>query len=274
LLVLSYEGQKPPGPEAHRFMDAWVRGGGALLYVGDDSDQYNDIPAWWNDEGATKRAPQQELFERLGLLHNAWNHPVKSGAGWVRVIEEKPRKLAQYPDGDRQLFNGVSQLVAVQGRTLAPQDYLRIQRGPYIAAGVLDETSSSAPLLFSGRYVDLFDPELPVRESLHLMPGQRAFLYDLGWLTHAPATPVLVAASAQTRSEQAIERGFSFEARGPAGVTARARLYLPQGMGRVSAMPETACKEVWDPLTRTLLLEFTHTGAWVKFEISMPESIS
>lgn len=274
LLVLTYEGQKPPESEAHRFIDAWVRGGGALLYVGDDTDQYNDVPAWWNAQGEKKLTPQQELFERLGLLRNAWNHPVKVGAGWVRVIEEKPRKLAQYPDGDRQLFNGVSQLVAAQGKALAPQDYLRIQRGPYIAATVLDETNSSAPLIFSGRFVDLFDAALPIREGIHLMPGQRALLYDLAWLTRSPATPTLVAVSAQTRHEQASERGFSFEARGPAGVEARARVYLPQGAGKVTVAPEMPMQQAWDALTRTLLIEFVHTGAWVKFEIPAPESIS
>ncbi|MHB1767751.1 MAG: hypothetical protein ACYCUV_07850, partial [Phycisphaerae bacterium] len=48
VLVLTYEGQKPPTPTFHDALAAWVKRGGALVVIDDDNDPYNAVREWWN----------------------------------------------------------------------------------------------------------------------------------------------------------------------------------------------------------------------------------
>ena len=47
-LLLSYEGQKPPKPEFHDTLAAWVKAGGALIVIDDDRDPFHKVREWWN----------------------------------------------------------------------------------------------------------------------------------------------------------------------------------------------------------------------------------
>ena len=67
LLLLTYEGQKPPTPAFHEVLAEWVKGGGALVVVDDDTDPYLAVRAWWNTAPYSYRTPREHLFERLGL---------------------------------------------------------------------------------------------------------------------------------------------------------------------------------------------------------------
>src|SRR4029077_12893378 len=67
LLLLTYEGQKPPKPEFHAALAKWVRDGGALVVVDDDSDPYNTLREWWNTAPRAYKSPRHHLFEALGL---------------------------------------------------------------------------------------------------------------------------------------------------------------------------------------------------------------
>ncbi len=49
VLLLTYEGMKPMTPEVHSALAGWVKAGGILIFMGDDSDPYNGVKAWWND---------------------------------------------------------------------------------------------------------------------------------------------------------------------------------------------------------------------------------
>ena len=66
LLLLTYEGQKPPTPEFHSAL--WPNGcatGGALVVVDDDGDPYNAVREWWNTAPHSFATPRQHLFEAL-----------------------------------------------------------------------------------------------------------------------------------------------------------------------------------------------------------------
>ena len=58
-------------------------------------------------------------------------------------------------------------------------NYLLLRRGPYVIASGLDESIEGEPKVLRGRLVNLFDPELRVRDSVTLAPGARCFLLDL-----------------------------------------------------------------------------------------------
>ncbi|MCU1259008.1 MAG: hypothetical protein JWO80_1893 [Bryobacterales bacterium] len=61
LLMLTYEGQKPPKPEFHDALARWVRDGGALVVIDDDRDSYNAAREWWNSSPLSY-APQDSTF--------------------------------------------------------------------------------------------------------------------------------------------------------------------------------------------------------------------
>ena len=51
VLLVTYEGQKPPSAEIHTALAAWVKRGNVLLLFG-TGDAYNSVREWWNqDEG-------------------------------------------------------------------------------------------------------------------------------------------------------------------------------------------------------------------------------
>jgi hypothetical protein len=71
LLLLTYEGQKPPTPAFHEALAKWVREGGALVVIDDDTDAYNAVREWWNTAPLAFKTPRQHLFEKLGLDKDA-----------------------------------------------------------------------------------------------------------------------------------------------------------------------------------------------------------
>jgi hypothetical protein len=67
VMLLTYEGQKPPSAKINDAIAAWVRAGGALVVIDDDKDPYNRVREWWNQDGRSSGTPRQHLFQQLGL---------------------------------------------------------------------------------------------------------------------------------------------------------------------------------------------------------------
>lgn len=267
LLLLTYEGQKPLRPEYHEALDAWVRGGGCLLYVGDGDDPYHRVRAWWNEDGTNGAKAYDDLFERLGIGVTARNEPVQVGEGWVRVFSERPRRLQQYDYGANKIRELCKELLAKAGVEWAEQHYFDIRRGPFVIVSVLDESVSDAPVTLRGQFVDLFDPHLPCLTERTLAPNERTLLYDLEWARARGIDAKVVAAAARIRGERRAEDSFHFRARGPAGTTARARVLLPGKPASVTASPETPFEQAWDAASGTLLLTFANRAEEIAFDV-------
>ena len=99
VLVLSYEFIKPEYPDIHNALAQWVQDGGALIYVGDDSDPYHGIRSWWNNDrkdepfGSKYNSPREHLFERLGLKGKrkaSIRQEKASCAGWISIRLNSP----------------------------------------------------------------------------------------------------------------------------------------------------------------------------------------
>ncbi len=182
VLLLSYHGQKPLSPDVHAPLADWVKRGGALVVVDDDSDPYNRVREWWNSDGRTYATPREHLFEQLGLtgktdLTNG--KLVKVGKGSVLWLRESPAKLAESAEGDVRLIATVKQVAAAAKLKWRESNYLLLRRGPYIVAAGLDESVPGAPKELIGRFVNLFDPQLQVRNAVTVSPATRSFLLDL-----------------------------------------------------------------------------------------------
>ncbi len=83
VLVMTYEGMKPRDPNTSQAIADWVMAGGALVFIDDDGDPYNQVKSWWNQPGPdSHRTPREALFAAMGL-----NHDAKSGLSpWAREL--------------------------------------------------------------------------------------------------------------------------------------------------------------------------------------------
>jgi hypothetical protein len=256
VVLLTYEHQKPLEPDYHEALAHWVREGGCLICVGDGSDPYHRVREWWNDQGKTEATAYDDLFDRLSVTADANNEPQRVGKGHVRVLLRRPSDLQQSPEGAATVRALVAEMLRLRGHELDMQNYLLVQRGPFVVASVLDESTSDAALTLEGPFVDLFDPTLPVLPRRRLGVGERALLYDLHWARSDGAAAKVVAAGTRVRHERLEGDRFSFIARGPRGTTANARLILPAPPVAVSLTPSAGLSHEWDNASRTLWLSF------------------
>jgi hypothetical protein len=209
LLLLTYEGQKPPTPEFHTALAQWVRDGGSLVVVDDDSDPYNHVRDWW------KSTPREHLFQTLGLATGATGiHKV--GRGVVLREALSPAALTQKADGADTLRAAVRQAAAAVKLPWKEGNSLVLRRGPYVIAGGLDESTADAkPYVLHGRYINLFSPDLAVVENVEVTPGARLLLLDVN-----RTSARVVAAACRVRDEQTEGKTLRFLADGIADTNA------------------------------------------------------
>lgn len=267
LLLLSYEGQKPLSPEYHEHLEAWVRRGGLLLYVGDNSDPYHGVRAWWNQQGTQDAMAHDDLFDRLEINRDAYKAPQSVGDGYMRVLAESPSRLQQYPYGADKVRELVAELLAVKGIPFQTQHYLGVRRGPYVAASVLDESVSEEPVVLEGSYIDLFDPMLGWAEQYVLAPNERVLLYDLNRAREGGLRAGVVAAAARIRNQQHGDGSLHFTLRGPDKTTGRARVALPGPPLDIRMTPDTPFEQQWHPESGTLWLSFPNVASEIQVAI-------
>lgn len=225
VILMSYHGMKPLGPEVHAPLADWVKRGGTLLFFDDDSDPYNAVREWWNSDGHHYATPREQLFELLGLSAKTADPAqlaVEShvGKGLVRWVRANPASYAADAHGDGAVLRTVQEAYRQPrgDRGWRETNYLLLRRGQYVIAAGLDESLSAAPKKLQGRFVDLFDPELKVREEIVLAPGSRWFLLDLD---HAPAkTPTVLASACKALPGAAENRSATWTVEGVADTPA------------------------------------------------------
>jgi hypothetical protein len=153
MLLLTYEGQKPPAPEFHTALANWVREGVAPVVVDDDRDPYNSVREWWNTAPYAYRTPRQHLSEALGLGKDAVGvHRV--GKGVVIRAAVSPAALTYRADGAdviRKLARQAAEAVKLEWHESAA---IVLRRGPYVIAAGLDESvPDAAPTVLHGRFI-------------------------------------------------------------------------------------------------------------------------
>ena len=238
-LVLSYEGQKPPAEAFHADLAARVRAGGALAVIDDDRDPYHRVREWWNqDEHAGDAAfatPRHHLFDLLGLERDA-EGTFGVGAGAVTYAAASPDRLAKSKDGGDRVRGWARAAAEATGGSLEESPAFVLRRGPYVVAAALGDPGAGGPggpggpahvpnaerdpdppnaaVHLEGRFVPLFDPALPVVESVNLAPGGRAVLVDLDRVLKDEG---VVAAACRVRNEVISGDAVAFDADGVGG---------------------------------------------------------
>lgn len=260
VLFLTYEGMKPPRPELHDALAKWVRAGGVLVYIEDDSDPYNAVTDWWNTSPMSYTSPRLHLFEKLGI-HDCGTHSV--GRGRAIYSFASPADLTRKPAGADTIAGLAKEACELARLQWKETGYLLLHRGPYVIAAGLDETDGLPEKTIEGEFIDLFSPTLEVRRSVKLSPGSRVLLMDLAKIDRKQPR-VLASASKVLAVEQSAGK-LRFHSEGPEGVTCATRIALPSEPKSVTVDGQPA-ETNWDAGTRTVLLTYANSpqGRWVE----------
>ncbi|MEI9976984.1 MAG: hypothetical protein WDO73_35990 [Ignavibacteriota bacterium] len=254
LLLLTYEGQKPPTLEFHKALAQWVRDGGALVAMDDDTDPYSAVREWWNTTPLAYRTPRQHLFEQLGMARDAVGlHRV--GRGVVVSERVSPAALSYRADGGTTVRVAAQRAAAAIGLEWREADALVLRRGPYVIAAGLDESVPEATgYSLHGQFIDLFDANLPVLHDVQIAAGKRFLLYDLD--AAGKSAPHLVAAACRVRNERLSGASLTFQTDGVAGSEAVVRCTLKSAPVQVSIDGKPVGDTLYDAASHTLLLRF------------------
>jgi hypothetical protein len=264
ILLLTYDGQKPPSPAFHTALATWVRSGGALIVVDDDKDPYNQATDWWNSGGLHFANPRQQLFQMLDIAPDAAGlHPV--GKGFVLYEPQSPSALTYNRAGSAQLLTLLHTAAGAIHLPLQETHPLVLRRGPYVIAAGLDadpmdvSSSTEPPVVVTGDLINLFDPDLAESDHVIIKPGTRALLLDVNSLNSS--TPRLVAASAKISHEQVSADSLTFQAEGIDQTQAVARILLKKAVRQVTLNGKPLDSSQYQRNGRTLLLHFQNTAA-------------
>jgi hypothetical protein len=210
------------------------------VVVDDDSDPYNRVREWWNSDGRGYATPREHLFEQLGfggknpLVEGGF---VKVGDGGVLWLRENPANLAANADGDERLTRAVKQAAARSGLKWRETNHLLLQRGPYVIAAGLDESVAGEAKALRGRFINLFDSELRVRDDVKLTPGSRFFLLDLKSVTGNK--PRVLASACKALPGKQSPDGMELTVEGVGNTPAIALLHSPKPPREITLAGQT-----------------------------------
>ena len=259
VLLLTYEGQKPPAPKFHLALAQRVKSGGPLIVVDDDKDSYNSVTDWWNSGGDHFATPREHLFQTLGLAANATgSHPV--GEGFVLYARQSPTALAYSASGGEVLAKLLQTAARGINLQLKETHCLILRRGPYVIAAGLDReaihpsTAKETEVSVTGHLINLFDANLVESSTVVIQPGTRAFLLDADYFKSS--APRILAASAKITDEHATADAFVFRAEGIDQTEAVVRILSTRVPRSVMLDNKPLASDQYQHSGRTLLLHF------------------
>ncbi len=257
VLLMSYEVMKPLKPEYHDRIAEWVKKGGRLVYIGDDSDPFHTAREWWNGDGATSATAREHLFAKLGAGDGkaaAEGGSWAAGNGWVTWHKEHPAKLAMDGAGPEKVLQLASGADTGNERPLVISPHIRLRRGPYLTGAVLHESSIEQPMKLSGLWVDLFSSGTEIVRNPIFNP-QQVFL--LRSLNEPPGDEVrIIASSARVEETTATPQNVEWLLRGPSSVANHRLLVRMKKKPRVVTVDGTTNVETqWNEDARVLRVE-------------------
>ncbi|MGN1410634.1 MAG: hypothetical protein ACI4XJ_10745, partial [Eubacteriales bacterium] len=207
-MVLSYEFMKPQSPDINGVLANWVRCGGTLVYVGDNSDPFMNIREWWNSGLNNYNNPAEHLFEALGLTRTPEEGLHSVGAGRVLYIKSAPKSFALDAGMADGYFAKVMELLKEQNYDAEKSSKLILRRGSYYVTAVMDEGDGENAQL-TGSFIDLYDHTLPVIENPELTPGSVGLWFDLSRIDRSePAS--IIALAGRAEKVKVTQRGLNF----------------------------------------------------------------
>lgn len=270
VLIMTYSNMKPLDEEAHTHLAEWVKRGGIIIYSGRDDDPFQSVQEWWNQNGRTFTAPSQHLFSLMGIPEKAEEGEYEYGKGKVYVLRHDPKEYVLSEGGDKQFM----EVVAKAYGKLQLKNSFYLERGPYTLVAVLDEdVVTGDPFMIKGDYIDLFSPELTYYSETSILPGNQAFLFDLGKMDRK--RPQVIAAASRQYDEKVTKDGYSFTCKSPQNTTNIVCLYLPKKYKSAQINCTDAAGKTVNHMTRTITAPVNGISRhllWLTFENS-PEGV-
>ncbi len=272
ILIMSYSNMKPMDKSAHDHIAEWVRKGGVLVYCGRDEDAFQNVQEWWNSDGNTYKAPSEHLFMKLGLTPPFTAGQYSYGEGTIHILRDDPKEFVLAENNDGEFVNIVRNLYKVKtGEDLQFKNHFSLTRGSYEIISVVDENSDGSPYTIRGKFIDLFDPEIPVLDEKQVSPGEQAFLYNIESVEN-PKTPQVLATAARVYEERISGNGYSFVAKSPLNTTNVMRVLLPEKPAEIQVMDHTGSamelETAWDESSKTCFLSFENNPDGVSVKMS------
>jgi hypothetical protein len=272
VLIMSYSNLKPMDQAAHGHIAAWVKNGGVLLYCGRDDDPFQTVQEWWNTGKNNFKTPSEHLFKKLGLKAPYAAGEYTYGRGKVRIVRNDPKEFVLNENGDADFVSAVRKLYeSTKGGKLTLKNHFALTRGPYEIISVVNENADTSPYTMRGRFIDLFDPEIPVLTEKQIQPGAQAFLYNIASVKN-PGTPQVLAAAARVYDEKATKTNYSFVAKSPLNTTNVMRILLPHKPAEIKVMDasgdELQANSSWDEASNTCFLSFENIPDGVHVKLS------
>ncbi len=272
ILIMSYSNMKPMDQTAHDHIAEWVKNGGVLVYCGRDEDAFQRVQEWWNTNGNTYKSPSEHLFAKLGLKEPVTAGEYIYGKGKVYIMRNDPKEFVLKENGDEAFIHTIKKLYeAKTSETLVYKNHFTLTRGPYELISVVDENSDQSSYTMNGRFIDLFDPEIPVLTEKQVRPGEQAFLYNIDRVKNHQ-TPQVLAAAARVYEEKVTKNGYAFIAKSPLNTTNVMRVLLPAKASKIQ-VTDAAGKSIpvqssWDAATKTCFLKFENNPEGVHVKLS------
>ena len=167
---------KPDAPDVNAAVVSWIREGGTLIYVGDGSDPFHKIDAWWGQRGYAN--PAEHLFELAGLGRDPKEGVHEVGAGKIVVWKELPARICLSKELADQYRSLVQKTLADTGITWTYRNDLTLHRGPYVISSVMAESVSDEKKVFTGVYADLMTNDYAIIHEKDVAPDDVTLLFD------------------------------------------------------------------------------------------------
>lgn len=267
LLLLTYEGQKPLKKDYHYKFREWVEKGGGLIVIDGVSDPYNNLDQWWRKEGFSN--PVEHLIKIT--LGNAWagEESIRFGDGWIWWIRQNPSELAKSKNGGEKVLEIVKNMSSKIGIDIQYKNYLHLRRGFYHICSVMDESINDKPYVLKGRFINLFDPELKIKEVVTLNPPSHAFLFDLNIAKEKLSPPVVLISSGRIKYEEKRGNRHLFTIRGPKDIPGKVLIYTEKRPENITNIEGIQFSYNYDSENQLLLIEFMHLGKTLFFDITL-----
>ena len=126
---------------------------------------------------------------------------------------------------------------------------------------------SDEPFTVKGCLIDLFDPQLPIRTSKQINPGEQALLLNVERVADKKKPQVLASASREEQEKRG-KGWYSYVAKSPAETSNVSRVLLPHCPNSVTVNGrEIFDTKRWHATSHTYLIEFENNpdGVSVKF---------
>jgi len=217
VIVVAHEIFKPIDPKTHTALADWVKRGGCLVLLGGPAN-LDDAPFWWKDAGHD--SPLHHLLAELGGASDRdGEHPV--GRGWVMRRQIQPRRFADPAAAKSEYFPLIDTALHKAGAAdgLRMPGSFCMRRGPFVIAG-----ATSEPLRLSGPLLDVFDPDLPIRDAVQLEPGQSGVYRDVGPILSDHARPRVLHCTHRLMADRFEKETSHVTIRGPAETPAVVRI--------------------------------------------------